>query len=126
MNLRRRLEAGEGFIEPESDEIKEWLLLNGVDNDVVPAYSGLRVFEKADVQKVLDKPDLSYAELSAILKITDALLDEGPVRGISMLDAPEEYLNEVLQKAGNGYALTKDEEDILESIRKWIEENKDQ
>ena len=36
------------FIEPENDEIKEWLLLNGVDNDVVPAYSALRVFEKAE------------------------------------------------------------------------------
>ena len=33
------------FIEPENDEIRRWLLLNGVDNDVVPAYSAMRVFE---------------------------------------------------------------------------------
>ena len=113
------------FIEPVSEEIKEWLLFNGVDNDVVPAYSGFRVFEKADVQKVLEKPELSDAELSAILKITDAMLDEGPVRGISRLDAPEDYLDKVIQKAENGHTLTEEEEDIVESIRKWIEEQKE-
>ncbi len=37
------------FIEPEGDEIRKWLLFNGVDNDIVPAYSGYRVYEKVDI-----------------------------------------------------------------------------
>ncbi|MDE7323464.1 MAG: hypothetical protein K2N73_12255 [Lachnospiraceae bacterium] len=33
------------MIETDVDEIEEWLVRNGVHNDVVPAYSGLDCFE---------------------------------------------------------------------------------
>ena len=108
------------FIEPESDEIKEWLLENGVDNDIMPAYSGYRVFEKAQIDSLIEKNDLTKEQLRNILKVIDAMLDEGPISGISNLEDPEEFLNKVLTKTEE---FSFDEEDaaILEHIRKWKE-----
>ena len=110
------------FIEPESDEIKDWLFENGVDNDVVPAYSAYKVFNKAEVAARLDKEDLTKEEMGCILKIVDALLDEGPVRGISNLDEPEAFLAKVAEKA-QSFTLDTEELRILEAVKEWKEED---
>nr|MCR5338852.1 hypothetical protein [Lachnospiraceae bacterium] len=106
------------FIEPESDEIKDWLLKNGVDNDILPAYSGYRVFEKADVASMVERDDLTKEQLGSILKVIDAMLDEGPVSGISNLEDPESFLKKVLTKA-EGITFDGDDTLILENIKKW-------
>ena len=71
-------------LQPETQEIRDWLFAEGVDNDVVPAYSALEVFEKAGVAERL-KGELTDAQLDQAAHILDAMLDEGPVRGISAL-----------------------------------------
>ncbi len=108
------------FIEPESDEIKEWLLENGVDNDIMPAYSGYRVFEKAQIDSLIEKDDLTKEQLRNILKVIDAMLDEGPISGISNLEDPKEFLKKVLVKA-EGFNFDKEDAAILEHMRKWKE-----
>ncbi len=108
------------FIEPETEEIKEWLLQNGVDNDIVPAYSGYRVFEKAGVDDLIEREDLTKEQMSSILKVVSAMLDEGPVSGISNLDDPEAFLKKVLQKA-EGFSFDEDDASALGDIKEWIE-----
>ncbi|MBR3635677.1 MAG: hypothetical protein IKN47_05720 [Lachnospiraceae bacterium] len=105
------------FITAEDEETKKWLLLNGVDNYVVPAYSAWIVYEKAQVEEVLKKDTLSYEELHGILKITEALLDEGPLSGISNMEDPKGYLNRVLNKINDDKNLTEEDKKIIEAIK---------
>ena len=51
-------------LSPDAQEIKDWLLAEGIRNNVVPAYSALEVFRKADVSALLQS------------KITDTQLDQ--------------------------------------------------
>ena len=105
------------FITAEDEETKKWLLLNGVDNYVVPAYSAWIVYEKAHVEEVLKKDTLSYEELHGILKITEALLDEGPLSGISNMEDPKGYLNRVLDKINEDLNLSEEDQKIIEAIK---------
>lgn len=111
------------FIEPENDEIKEWILENGVDNYVMPAYSGMVAFEKADVMEVLAKDQITKKEMQGVLKIVSAMLDEGPVSGISNLDEPETFLVSVVNKAKNMIPLEVHDYEIINEIDKWQEYN---
>ena len=107
------------FIEAENAETKEWLFFNGVDNDVVPAYSAWPVYEKSDFKERMQKDQLSYEELHAVLKLTDALMDEGPVSGISNLEDPKGFLEAVLKKAEGEYPFTEDDRRVLTDIAEW-------
>lgn len=111
------------FIEPENEEIKNWILENGVDNEVVPAYSGMVAYEKADVPGVLVKNKLSKDEMHGILKIVSAMLDEGPVNGISNLDEPETFLCSVVKRAAAMLPLEVADYEVINEIDEWQEEN---
>ena len=82
-------------LEPETPEIREWILFNGVDNDVKPVYSALTAWEKASVPARLQGA-LSQDEFDAVSRIIAALADEGPVPGISMLENAGEYIRKYL------------------------------
>lgn len=113
------------YIEPETEEIRHWLLTDGVNNGVLAAYSGLVCYQKAGVEELLDKPELTYEEIKGILGIIDAMLDEGPVQGISVLDNPKEILAKVLKKADEQEVLQKEEQDVIKHINEWLEDNQD-
>ena len=87
------------FIEPENDEITHWLLMNGIDNCVMSEYSALEVFDKINVEDMLDRTDLTDEEVKAVLKIIDAMLVEGPVQGLSAVESPPDLLTKVLKFA---------------------------
>lgn len=70
---------------PETKEIRDWLLEEGVKNDVVPAYSALDVYSKLDIPSML-KEDITDDKLTQIAYLLEAMFDEGPVRGISALE----------------------------------------
>ena len=72
-------------VEPVSDEIKEWFLTDAVHNRVLPSYSAFTCWEKADAWEVL-KGNPTRVELTGIRDILDALLDEGPGKGITELE----------------------------------------
>ena len=107
------------FIEAENAETREWLFFNGVDNDVVPAYSAWPVFEKSDFKERMQKADLTYDEIHAVLCLADALLDEGPVSGISNMDDPKGFLSEILKKAEGDYPFTEIDLRTLKDISEW-------
>ena len=111
------------YIEPETEEIKYWLLTGAVSNDVMPAYSGWDCYKKADVEAILKKGGLTYEELEGVLSIVDAMLDEGPVLGISNVENPKEILLEVLNHSIKHLPLSSENCNVISDISDWQKEN---
>lgn len=91
-------------LEPETDEIKEWLLCEGINNRIAPDYSALTVYNKTEVRKRLDG-EMSDKEFHSVCEIIDALMSEGPVEGISAVDDAEEMLMAFLNRQVPGHSL---------------------
>ena len=111
------------YIEPDTEEIRQWLLTDAVSNDVMPAYSGWDCYKKADVEAILKKDGLTYKELEGVLSIVDAMLDEGPVLGISNIEDPKEVLLNVLNHAIKHAPLSVKDCKIISNILDWQKEN---
>ena len=111
------------YIEPDTEEIKYWLLTGAVSNDVMPAYSGWDCYKKADVEAILKKDGLTYEELEGVLSIVDAMLDEGPVLGISNVENPKEILLEVLNHSIKHLPLSSENCNVISDISDWQKEN---
>lgn len=111
------------YIEPDTEEIKYWLLTGAVSNDVMPAYSGWDCYKKADVEAILKKGGLTYEELEGVLSIVDAMLDEGPVLGISNIEDPKGVLLNVLNHAIKYAPLSAKDCKIISNILDWQKEN---
>lgn len=79
-------------LEPETDEIRDWILREGCANGVKDAYLGLDCAVKGDLISVLRQDRLEKDMFDSIAVIIDALLDEGPVEGISEYEHAEEAL----------------------------------
>lgn len=88
-------------LKPETDEIKKWLLYEGWDNDVDPAYTALEIANNCDILTALHNDNISKTEYKNIGRIIDALLNEGPVEGISAFENKAELLNSYLLHARN-------------------------
>lgn len=86
-------------LEPETDEIREWILHDGCSNAVMDAYLGLECANKGDLIGVLRRDSLDAGLFESIGIIIDALLDEGPIEGISAYEHAEEALLRYLQFA---------------------------
>ena len=69
------------FLEPETWEIRQWFLREGVDNGVMPPYTALEAWNKSDAASLLDCR-LTQKDFTFISRIMAALLDESPCRGI--------------------------------------------
>ena len=112
------------MLEAETPEISEWMLFSGIDNDVMPAYSALTVWEKADCGERL-RGLLTPEEFRAFGRLFRALLDEGPVAGISDVEDAEEEILRYLSLA-EGFALSEEDFEAVEEIRDWAaEEDRD-
>ena len=71
---------------------------------------------------MLAKDKLTFEKMAAVLAIADALMDEGPVSGISKMDNPRAFLDKVIEKAGAGYEFSEEDERILQAAKEWKEE----
>lgn len=111
------------YIEPDTEEIKYWLLTGAVSNGVMPAYSGWDCYKKADVEAILKKERLTYEELEGVLSIVDAILDEGPVLGISNIENPKEILLAVLNHSMKHLPLSSENCKVISNILDWQKEN---
>ncbi|MDE7398703.1 MAG: hypothetical protein K2N06_04155 [Oscillospiraceae bacterium] len=110
-------------LEPETDEIHRWLLREGVNNDVLPAYSALTCWEKSGATELLRDSDLSDEDFTGIANLIDALLDEGPCEGISAVENNTEVITGFLKVAQNKN-LSIDDYVIIRNIRvKFEDEN---
>ncbi len=87
-------------LEPETKEIKDWLLHEGIVNNVLAEYSALDVYEKVDIPSIM-KSDISDEQFSDIAKVLSALFMEGPFAGMRALkkEEAEEMLSDFLKQA---------------------------
>lgn len=85
-------------IKPDTEEIRRWLLMEGVHNDVLPAYSALTCWDKSCAEDILRRGP-SGEEFTGIRDIISGLLDEGPVTGISEIQNKDEVIYMFLDAA---------------------------
>lgn len=88
-------------LEPATDEIRHWLLREGVNNNVMPEYSALDVAEKIDLLKVVQAADENSEDFIAAGRILEALIesDLGPVLGIGAYKQEEALVRAYIDKA---------------------------
>lgn len=110
-------------LKPDTEEIRRWLLHEGVHNTVQPAYSALTCWNKSGAAEILrSSSELSDKDYHGIRDIIDALLDEGPCAGISAVENSEETLELFLNKA-SGRELNADDYAVIRNIRNYDGEN---
>lgn len=110
-------------LKPDTEEIRRWLLHEGVHNTVQPAYSALTCWNKSGAAELLRSScKLSDEDFKALRDLIDALLDEGPCAGISAVENSEETLELFLNKA-SGRELNADDYAVIRNIRNYDGEN---
>lgn len=107
------------MLEPETEEIRQWLLEDGCNNEVYPGYSAIHCFVKADVRTLL-KNGLKQEQLNAVGRIILFLILDGPTNGIHAFEDAEEIVSLYLN---NAERLEKNE--IDDRILKAIAQNYD-
>ena len=114
-------------LEPATDEIRRWLLREGVDNDVMPEYSALTVANKIGLLEIVQTSDRNSEDFIAAGKILAALIesDGGPVLGIEAYGQEEALVRAYIDKA----RLAMPNEEIyrvLRTIKLHYEEEEDE
>ena len=106
------------FLKPETWEIKQWFLSEGVDNGVMPSYTALEAWNKSDAASLLDSR-LTQKGFTCISRIMAALLDEEPCRGISLVDDPETTIRKFLNQA-KSFELSPEDYEVIKTIEaRW-------
>lgn len=85
------------FLEPENEEIKHWILLNGVDNEILPNYSAIDCYTHINLLERLEEP-MTIEEYRGAASIISALLDDEPEPGISAVKEADKLLETFIQK----------------------------
>ena len=111
-----------GWLSPQTEEIRHWILREGVHNTIMPAYSAINCWVKGNVPKTLLSGEVTREDFCGIRDIIEALLDEGPVVGISGIGDAEEYINLFLEKAKKMTLDNRDHE-VIGAIREHFTEN---
>ena len=106
------------MLEPETDEIRHWLLTEGSVNKVMASYSSLTCWEKSGAESLLFSVP-TYEEYEGISFIIEGMLDEGPIPGISKLKDPEKVLLRFLEISEN-YSLSADDYDAILNVKNWV------
>lgn len=109
-------------LEPETEVIREWILREGCENTVMDAYLGLECANKGNLIGALRRDFLDAELFDSISIIIDALLDEGPVEGISVYEYAAEALQRYLQFAMQYVATIKHLWYIL-NVRNWLDDS---
>lgn len=107
-------------IEPETPEIRQWLLREGVYNGIMAAYSALECWNKSDARTILTG-NLSREDFCGIRDIVEGLLDEGPVTGISEIEDGSAIIMEFLRQAQK-QPLDVNDYETIHSIRIYYED----
>ena len=87
------------YLESTNDEIKDWLLEEGCHNEIDPAYTALTCAKKINLLELLVEENISNKKFNDISYLITALLNEGPVSGISSLENKEMLIERYLKKA---------------------------
>lgn len=105
-----------------NEEIRSWILQNGCANDVQDSYLALTAARKGELLLALQEDSLKSASFDGIAIIVDALIDEGPVPGISAFEQVEDMLFLYLKHAQK-MAVDLVHLCHLLNLRDWLLEN---
>ena len=106
------------FLKPETWEIRQWFLSEGVDNGVMPPYTALEAWNKSGAASLLDSR-LTQKGFTCISRIMEALLDEEPCRGISLVEDPESAIRKFLNQA-QSFKLGPEDYEVIKTIEaRW-------
>lgn len=94
-------------LQPTTNDIKDWLIKEGVHNRVMPAYSAYECWSKGDAEDRLTG-DLNPEEYAGIRDIIEGLLDEGPVVGISRIEDAPKHMKTFLQHSKGRILMIED------------------
>lgn len=108
------------YIEADTEEIRKWLLMEGVHNDVMPAYSALTCWKKSHAEDIL-RSNPSRKEFTGIRDIIEGLLDEGPVPGLSEIQDRDEIILIFLEVADT-MELILDDYEVIYGIYSYYKE----
>ena len=70
------------YLQPETQEIRDWLLYEGADNDILSQYAADTCLQKAGAEERLDA-NITAEEFAAIGKLIQAALEPGPCPGVT-------------------------------------------
>lgn len=108
-------------LKPETQDIADWLFTTGWDNTILPAYSALECCRKGGLQKRLEG-DLTEKDFTCACGLLTALLDEGPVAGISEVEDSAGLLN-VFLDCSAGKAVSPQRQKALQQIEAYAGEH---
>lgn len=107
-------------LDPNYDEIRKWLLEEGINNNVAPFYSALSVWKNGNIGSILYTSP-THDEFVCIRNIIDALLDEDAVRGLSALDKKEDIIKVFLNEAKK-MPLEIEDYEVIYHIREYFDD----
>lgn len=107
-------------LEADTPEIRRWLLTEGWDNHILSAYSARLCAQRGGLDALLAQEALTPEEFAAASGLVAALLDEGPVRNISVMEDGKKLLEAYLRHAG-GMARTEEQRQTAEAVRRWLQ-----
>ena len=110
------------YLEPETEEIRSWLLREGINNTVLPAYSALECWKKCGAEERLNRDaSMTREELSTIGVLLCALLGEGPMPGLSAVENGETWIRKYLDRLAQT-ALSETDRQLLRAIAAYYTE----
>ncbi len=122
-----RIFAVDRFLEPSTDEIKNWLLEEGCNNAILPDYLAYTITEMTDLENRLcscSSERFTDAQADGLAAIVTGLISEGPCTGISAIEEPESFLIQAKkQLEGRSGEIT---ENALKMIDDYFNDDKDE
>ena len=112
------------YLAVTNNEIKEWILEEGCHNGVLPTYTALACAEKINLIEILNDGKISNKKFNNISYLMNALLDEGPVMGISTLENKETLIERYLEKA-KYLSSTEEDYHAVITLKEYIKNNKE-
>lgn len=103
-------------------EMVHWLMLHGIDNDVIPAYSALDVYGKIDFANRIVDNNLSLEEYRSLASILDALLDEEPVPGISTIEDRYDMIDSFIEMTISRHDIEAEDLNVLFNVTIFLED----
>lgn len=88
-------------LEPNTEEIREWLLCNGCENEASNGWIAINIAKKIDIPQMIHNRNLSEDELGGLYNIVEALIEEGHQAGMSVYEQKEELFNEIVNQYNN-------------------------
>ena len=102
-------------LQPDTAEIRHWLLTEGTVNDVMGAYSALTCWEQSGAEEILYGSP-TEEEYRGIVRLIASLLHEGPVTGLSALKNPKKVLLRFLEVSGS-FNRTNEDIEVIRHIK---------